>query len=244
MEILPGIEIIDSGLYIKEKKILIISDLHIGYEECLHQNGLLIPKLNYKEIKKRIGKIIDLTGEKKITIIINGDLKHEFGKINKDEWSKIKDMLDFLKKKGKVRLIKGNHDVLLDKIANKKGLKIKNYIKTGNILITHGDKIPGLLKKKNSIKTIIMSHEHPAVVLKHGIRKEKFRCFLKGKWKSKNLIVIPAFNWLFPGSDLLEGKFLSPFLKESGLKNFNFYITENKFNSVYDFGKLEDSEIV
>ncbi len=244
MEILRGIEIIDSGLYIKEKKILIISDLHIGYEEYLHQNGILLPKLNYREMKKRIDRIIKYIGEKKINIIINGDLKHEFGKINRDEWSKIKDMLDFLKKKGNVVLIKGNHDVLLDKIANKKGLKIKNYIKTGDILITHGDKIPDLLKKKNSIKTIIMSHEHPAVVLKHGIRKEKFRCFLKGKWKSKNLIVIPAFNRLFPGSDLLEGKFLSPFLKESGLKNFNFYIAENKFNSVYDFSRLKDSGVI
>jgi uncharacterized protein len=242
MEILPGIEIIDSGLFIKEKKILIVGDMHIGYEECLRENGFLVPKFNFGEMKKRAGKIIDLIDVKKI--IINGDLKHEFGKINKDEWSKIKDMIDFIRKKGKVILIKGNHDVLLDKIAKKKSMKIKDYIKTGDILITHGNKIPSLLKKKNHIKTIIISHEHPAVVLKHGIRKEKFRCFLKGKWKNKNLLVIPAFNLLFPGSDLLEGRFLSPFLKESGLKNFNFYIAENKFNSVYDFGKLEDSDIV
>ena len=53
MEISSGIEIIDLALYLKKEKILIIADTHIGYEEALNKQGMLVPRFQFKEIIKR-----------------------------------------------------------------------------------------------------------------------------------------------------------------------------------------------
>ena len=47
MEIAKGIEIIDLGLYIKKHKLLVFADFHIGYEESLNKQGVLIPRFQF-----------------------------------------------------------------------------------------------------------------------------------------------------------------------------------------------------
>ncbi|MEK6974231.1 MAG: hypothetical protein AABW41_03285 [Nanoarchaeota archaeon] len=76
MEIYKDIDIVDLGLYIKKCKCLIISDLQIGLEENLTKNGFLVPKRQLNLIKNRLEKIFKIV--KPDTVIVNGDLKHEF----------------------------------------------------------------------------------------------------------------------------------------------------------------------
>ena len=110
--------------------------------------------------------------------------------------------------------------------------KNNKKIPKDKILVVHGDKIPKEALK--DVSTIIIGHEHPAVSLKEGPKVEQFKCFLKGKYKGRNLIVQPSFNTIVEGTDLLRDKILSPFLQQN-LGNFNVYIVEDK---VYGFGKL------
>jgi len=84
-------------------------------------------------------------------------------------------------------------------------------------------------------RTIIIAHEHPAVSLKEDMRIEKFKCFLKGKWKRKNLIVQPSFLQVTEGTDILKEKLLSPFL--TNINNFEIFVIEDK---VYRFGKVKN----
>ena len=84
-------------------------------------------------------------------------------------------------------------------------------------------------------KTIIIGHEHPAIVLKEGPRKEKYKCFIKGKFKRKNLIVMPSFNLVTEGTDVLLETRLSPFLQRD-ISSFECWIVADK---VYYFGKLK-----
>ena len=169
MKIIDGINAVQLGLYFNET--LVISDIHIGYEEALNKQGILIPRFQFKEIIKGFDKLFDgLMGEKVKRIIINGDLKHEFGKISETEWRHTLRLLDYLLKKcPEIILLKGNHDTILGPIAKKRGIEIKEHEIIGDKLIIHGDKIPpaNVLKK---IKTIIIGHEHPAVSLKQGPR--------------------------------------------------------------------------
>jgi uncharacterized protein len=217
------------GIYLNKEKILVISDLHIGYEEELNRKGVLVPRVQFTEYIDILLGIID--GIIVETIVINGDLKHEFGSISETEWRYVLRLLDFLSKKCKrIILIKGNHDTILGPIAKKRNVEILDEIMIGNVLITHGDKI-----KQTKAKTIIIGHEHPAVSIKQDGRVEKFKCFLVGKWKSKNLIVLPSMNPLLEGTDVLDGELLSPYISESNLKNFLVYVIADK---VYDFGKL------
>ncbi len=80
MEISPGIFVIGTSLWIEKERVLIINDLHLGYEGELHARGILVPKVQYDLIVKEIGKILAVVNP--LQIVINGDLKHEFGRIS------------------------------------------------------------------------------------------------------------------------------------------------------------------
>ena len=211
MEITPNIEIIDLGLYLKEQKILIIADLHIGYEESLNKQGILLPRFQFTDLVKRLDRILKKVKPK--LIIVNGDLKHEFGQISETEWRQALKILDFLTRKSQVILLKGNHDKILGPIAEKRKLEIKEHYFVDDIYICHGNIIPEDSDFKKA-KTIIMGHEHPAIGIREYPRVERFKCFLLGKYKTKKLIVQPSMNLVTEGTDLTTELPLSPFLKQ------------------------------
>lgn len=228
MEISKGIK--TRNLLLELKDTLIIADLHIGIEEALAKQGTLIPKFHFKDTIKQLEKNL----KKVKTIIINGDLKHEFGRISDQEWRETLKVLDLLSRYcEKIILIKGNHDTILGPIAKKRKLEVVDHYKIGDIYICHGNHIP---KDFKGAKTIIIAHEHPAITLREKTKVEKYKCFLKGKYKRKVLIVQPSFNPLIEGIDILKGRLLSPFLKQS-LSNFDVLIAADK---IYDFGKVKN----
>ena len=233
MEILNGIEIVDLALFIKKESILIFGDLHIGQEESMNKEGILIPRFQYKDLLFKTKKIISLTNPS--LIILNGDIKHEFSGISRDEWKKVQEYLDLLSKHAKVIIIRGNHDNILEPIASRKGIRIQKQYSQDKILICHGDKIPKN-KEFTENKTIIIGHEHPSIGLQEGNRVEKYKCFLKGKYENKTLIVMPSMNQLTEGTDVLKEKLLSPFLRKANIRNFETWIVENE--EVFYFGKL------
>lgn len=227
MNITKEIKIKDLALEYKNN--LILADFHIGYEESLNKQGILIPRISFGEIIKRLKPILSKKYDK---IIINGDLKHEFGTISKTEWRQTLMLLDFLSDFcNKIILIKGNHDTILCPIAKKRNIKIVDNYKIDDILITHGDKI---LELPKTTKIILIAHEHPAVSFKER-PTQKFKCFLKGKYKSNILIVQPSFNLITEGTDIKKEHLLSPFLNQN-LSNFEVFVAEDK---VYKFGKLK-----
>jgi putative SbcD/Mre11-related phosphoesterase len=233
MDIISGIEIIDLALYLRRQNILVLSDTHIGYEESLNKQGVMIPRTAFKDLLIRIEKILNKL-PKLDKIIINGDIKHEFGKISETEWRNTLKFIDFLSRYSKeIILIKGNHDKILEPIANKRNIKIQDYLKLNDVLIMHGDKLPtkGLL---DNTKTIIIGHEHPAITIRDNSRAEKYKCFLKGKYKRKDIIIQSSFNLVTEGTDITQEKLISPFLKQN-LDDFEVFIVSDK---IYKFGRL------
>lgn len=238
MEIVEGIEIVDLCLYLKNENILILADTHIGYEEALNKQGVLIPRFQFKEIIERLEGVFRKVGKKLDKIIVNGDIKHEFGAISEQEWRHTLRLLDFLGGYCReVILIKGNHDTILGPIARKRNVKVLEKYKVNEVLIVHGHKIVDK-KELMGVKTIIIGHEHPAASIHEGIRDELFKCFLRGEWGRRILIVQPSFNLVTEGTDVMKEKLLSPFL-QNDLSDFECFIVGDK---VYDFGKLEKLE--
>lgn len=276
MEIQKGIQIEDLGLFIKKDKILILGDLHIGQEEAMNKEGMLIPRFQHKDLILKTKKILEKT--KPSLIILNGDIKHEFSGISREEWKKVQEYLDLISKNAKIIIIKGNHDNILEPIASKKGLVVQDYYIHDKIIITHGDKLldegqqtkntralakasANKINKTESSdvdaqsewrastpyedfkksKIIIIGHEHPSIGLQEGNRVEKYKCFLKGKYKDKTLIVMPSMNQLTEGTDVLTERLLSPYLKEknshTNINSFETWIVEG--NEVFYFGKLK-----
>ncbi len=261
MKVLPNIEIIGLALYVDST--LIIADVHIGYEEVLNKQGVLVPRLQFEDMIKSLESIFAKLKKERIErIIINGDLKHEFGLISEQEWRNTLKFLDILARHcDEIILIRGNHDAILGPIARKRNVNVLEYYiidcnmnksnnelrindntlkikknqknNTSKTLVIHGNRIP---EKKilDQVDTIIIGHEHPAISLREGPRIESYKCFLKGKYKRKNLIAQPSFNPVIEGTDVLRDEILSPFLRQN-LDNFDVYAVEDK---AYNFGKL------
>lgn len=239
-KILSNAEIIGLSLFFPKEKILVFTDLHLGYEEALIKQGTMIPKFNFDDTIKRIKKILAKT-KKLNKIIILGDLKHELGSLSQQEWKEVTELISFLKKNCReIILLKGNHDNFLEQVVQTKNLTLKDsfFLEKQKILFVHGDKVK-LNKEFSSAETIVIGHEHPAVILREGIKTEKFKCFLKGKYCKKNLIVLPSFISTNEGTDVLTEKLLSPFLQQD-LSEFEAWIIADK---IYFFGKLKELEL-
>ncbi len=230
MIISKNIEIVNTALLIN-KEILVINDLHLGYEEALRKRGVLVPKFQLKEILTVMTRILSQSKPKKI--IINGDLKHEFGSVLRQEWTEISQLLDFLQNYCKeIVIIKGNHDPAIQSIVEKRNIAVVNNVRINDILVVHGDKLV-----KTSAKRIIIGHEHPAITIREGSKWEKYKCFMKGYWKrNKELIAVPSFNPLIEGTDILSEQLLSPFLQN--IREFTIYIVNE--GEIFKFGKVKE----
>ena len=220
-----GLKLID--LAILYKKTLIICDVHIGYEEALNKQGLLLPRIHFKEQVKRMKDIMEKADFDRI--VINGDLKHEFGTISRTEWRNTLKFLDLFGDK-EIILVKGNHDNIMGPIAKKRNLRLADHYIMDDVLICHGDRII-----KDKAGTIIIGHEHPAASIRDSIRNERYKCYLIGKYRRKNLIVQPSFNLVTTGTDVLNEKLLSPYLDD--IDDFRVIVVEDK---LYDFGRVKD----
>lgn len=233
MEISKGIEIHGLALLIKPENILVIGDIHIGMEAALNEEGMLVPRFQFKEILQETNKILKKT--RPSLIILNGDIKHNFSGISRQEWGQVGKYMELLESKAKIIFVKGNHDTILGPIAKKQRVEIKEHYKIRDIYICHGHKIPHEEEYKKA-RRIIIGHEHPAITLRDGPRTEKYKCYLKGKHEAKELIVMPSMTMVSEGTDVLKEKLLSPFLADKKIINFEAYIVGEK---VYYFGKIK-----
>lgn len=228
MKISKDIELIETALLIN-KETLVINDLHLGYEASLHLKGILVPRFQLDEIIKIMKRILQTKPQR---VIINGDLKHEFGKVLPWEWQEINKLLDLiLENCPEVIIIQGNHDPVIKPIAEKRKVKVVKEYRINDILIVHGDELV-----KSDAKRIIIGHEHPAIKIHDHGKWEKYKCFLKGRWKRKEIIAVPSFNPLLEGTNVLEGRMLSPFLKD--IRNYQVYVVGEK--DVFNFGKVKN----
>jgi len=235
-----------------DNSILVFSDFHIGYEEHISVKGAL-PDLQLREIIEKLDGIFSLLRKEEVIIsqiIILGDLKHEFGGISDKEWTETLELLDYLDekvdkktKKDRIVLTKGNHDNIVGPIARKRDVVLEEYYEKNGIGFMHGNKMHEKCFDNNDI--LIMGHLHPSITLSDKYKREKFKCFLHGKWDGKGVFVLPSFSPISFGYDLNnfsyideenKGFFIVP---ERTLKDFEVVIYNNKDREEHNFGKLK-----
>jgi len=235
MEILPGLVADGCALFVKGAKALILADLHIGYEEEARHHGVLVPQEQRGYFAKELGRLI--TKHKPRTVVLAGDVKHEFGRISQEEWSGVLRLVRRIRELGcAVEVVGGNHDVLIKPILDKLEVTLRKaliitttHAKTEQrTLIVHGDEEldtlvkAGILDKEGlgRVTTIIIGHEHPALAITDGVRTETVKCFLGGTYrhggKRYNMVVMPSFNPLALGTDVLRERPLGPLLADFG----------------------------
>ena len=207
----------EPAVLIQEKKILVISDLHLGYEIELYENGIMIPT-QFQRFRDQIEKLKEET--KATTLVILGDLKHKVPGIKFREIREIPKFLEFLKENFKVLLIKGNHDTEIETILPK-GIKLypASGFSIGKYGFFHGSSWPH--SRLISCDFVFMGHLHPVVEFRDDIGFRNIeRIWVKSKLDTKkiqekykikklgelNLIIVPAFNRLMGGLALNRSK--------------------------------------
>jgi uncharacterized protein len=221
------VKLVGKGAVLDE--YLIIADIHIGLCEEIRKKGVLLPGDELKMIIRDINQIADEAKK----IIINGDFKENFGKISKSEWDNATKLAHYLKKTfDDIIIIKGNHDVMIKPLAEKMQIQLKDYVIIGDTLITHGDKI--IETDYDKLKNIIIGHQHASIRLTEGAKSECFKCHLIGNYNNCRLYVLPSFNSLTTGINIIDGQSISPYITE--VKDMDVNIPDGK--KVREFGKV------
>ena len=261
----PGLELIDLALFLPRMRALAIADIHLGIEDALKDEGVLVPRQHLAQVQQRLERIFKelavTPSEPLQKIIINGDLRHQFGPLSRVEHKESKEFLRWLANwTEQIVLVEGNHDGSLKHFANERITVTKRYSE-GDCWFVHGDEAltprlrldrpsspasgwrrqsPRAACPKGGVRAwLVIGHEHPAVGLRDPVtgRTEVYKCFLVGTFREYDLLVLPSFNQLVRGSDLLREQPLSPFVQQSELEEFSVYVVSDD-GSLYEFGPL------
>ncbi len=224
---------------VRGKKILVIGDLHLGYEEVLNEAGVFVTREMFKEMLGYLDRVFDRVGGVDYVVLL-GDVKHNFGGILRQEWNDVLGLFDYLEGKlngnGRIVITKGNHDNILEPIVRKREkVKSVEHFVIGEYCFVHGDKVFSEMNE-GGIKYWIMGHGHPAIKLSDGIKVEKYKCFLVGKFGGREVVIVPSFFEYSEGSDPRDSGLGMAWNFDYG--KFDVRVVESGELKVLDFGKL------
>ena len=204
------------------KKSLVITDLHLGFENNLSLNNVFLGKnKTVTEITKEIELIINKT--KPDSLILLGDVKSGIKSITKTEWETIPVFFENITKLIDIILVPGNHDANIEKlIPNGVTLASSKGIIIDDILLTHGHTMPS--ENFSQINKIVMGHIHPVFFQKESlingkrvwvsIKCEKQKIFVS-KSGELELIILPSFNrYLYTTQKKFYKKSISPIIEK------------------------------
>ena len=206
----------------KQKRVLVISDLHLGNIYWLQNSDIAIDW--YHIIKEIEIELRDIVISRKVnSIVLLGDIKNNIYNVGKEDWNLIPNFLHSLSEFCEVYLIPGNHDSRIDLITpeNVHLMGIKGMV-LDDILLTHGHTFPSRLT--SNINKIIMGHIHPTFFKENSILNgQKIWIFLKVKKEAifpstkgpLDLVLLPSFNkYVYGNSKFKNKKTNSPILKK------------------------------
>ena len=145
------------------RRVLVVADLHIGWEATLTQRGVHVPS----QTPKILDKVLRLVKEVKPTeIIFLGDVKHTVSGVEIEEWRDIPDFFEAIQKTvPNVQIIPGNHDGNLEPLLPETiTILPPKGIALGSVGLFHGHAWPA--PELLSCRDLVTAHVHPMVVFR------------------------------------------------------------------------------
>lgn len=213
-------------LYIPGKRALILSDTHFGFEEAAARGlsygprsgytSIFLPRVQLRRALEYLRIALDNLDVE--WVVVDGDLKHAFDRLLRQEREEITELANFLKSRGikEVTVVRGNHDNFAARLLRDLGVDFVDALelssKDSRILIVHGH-----VNVLGTYDYVIIGHEHPSI-----------RCFDVHKFPALvemplrdggKLIVIPATGPYHPGIAVAldPREYLSPIIRERAL---------------------------
>ncbi len=225
----------EPALFIKEKEILIVADLHIGIERELWEKGLQVASQTKSMIKRLISLFKKYHPHE---IILLGDIKHNIPTSTMQERTDVKRFLESIQSYGTIHILPGNHDGNINKLLKPDILlhPSDGYV-IENIGFIHGHRWPK--EEIMQCKYVILAHTHPTIMLTDRLGYKTYEsCWLRGKCiksileekyhssNNPNMIVMPAFNPLSGGIAVNCEPIIGPFKKIINVKNADVYLLD------------------
>jgi len=234
----------ESALYILEKKILVIADLHIGIESELREMGVHASS----QTSSMTQRLITLFQTyKPNNIILLGDIKHNIPSSTSQERADIQRFFTEIHSFGTIHVLQGNHDGNISKfLAPDILLHPSDGFTIDNIGFIHGHRWPNEEVMKSEY--IIIGHTHPTIMLTDRLGYKTFKsCWVRGKCRKSILtekyptshnpliIIMPAFNPYCGGIAVNTESIIGPFTKIMNVKESEIYLLDGSL-----LGKIKD----
>lgn len=193
----------------KNERVLVVADLHIGWEAALAEKGIHVPS----QMQKMLSVMVQLIKSHKPTrLLFLGDVKHT---VATAEWGEWQDIPDFFEAVGKmvddIQVIPGNHDGNLKPLLPE---TVKILPSTGVVLwkdfgLFHGHTWPA--PELLGCRVLIIGHVHPVVAFRDptGFRVTR-QVWVKAECNSARLAKSVLKNLNITGekpADLLKERF-------------------------------------
>jgi len=149
-----------------DQRVLVVADLHIGWEIALTERGIHVPSQTPR-IKEKLLKLVDLY--KPTSILFLGDVKHTIARAELGEWQDVPDLFETLSQKvSDIRVVLGNHDGNLEPLLPS-AVQIVNStgIAMFDVGFFHGNAWPDpeILK----CRSLVIGHVHPTVTFRDPV---------------------------------------------------------------------------
>jgi DNA ligase-associated metallophosphoesterase len=167
-------------LFLPDKKILLIADLHFGKVNHFRKSGIAVPmRANMKNASLLIDAINFLKPDR---VIFLGDLFHS---AYNQEWETVAQITHHFSACS-FELVIGNHDILSLEKYSQNLLKVSRELAIGSFILTHEP-----LQDVPTGMYNIAGHVHPGVRLKGGAGQSlMLPCF----YFRNNQAILPAFG--------------------------------------------------
>ena len=206
------------------EKILILSDIHIGYYSSFREQGSYLPMYDTALLEEAVQSLLE--DYKGYHWIIAGDIKHNHATfLSEAETRELVSILEHITANNQLTLIIGNHDKGLEEIVANLNLPCtltKSYT-LKEVIIQHNF---NQIDQKNNKKYII-GHVHPIISLEH-IKGSLVPIFAI----TDDLLILPAFNYVAGGFDIKK-----LYNETETRKNFMIYALGKQ---VYGLGSVEN----
>lgn len=145
------------------ERVLVVADLHIGWEVALAEQGIHVPSQTPK-MKSKLLKIVDLY--KPTTLLFLGDVKHTIARIELGEWRDIPDLFEALAHKvPDIKVVLGNHDGNLEPLLPSSVQIIPSIgIPLFDVGFFHGNAWPA--PELLHCRSLVIGHVHPTVAFR------------------------------------------------------------------------------
>ena len=209
------------------EKNIVVTDLHIGFENSLASNEIFIGKnTSINETIKDIVETIRI--EKPDSVILLGDIKSNIKNISKNEWNDVPLFFEKIQNEANVIVIPGNHDSNIQKLVSDKTIMTSSAgMILEDTLLTHGHTMPS--ENYSHVNKIIMGHVHPVYFNEESVLngqrvwvslKTDKQIIFPDKTGEIEITIIPSFNrYFFATQKKKHRKSISPIIER--IKNMS-----------------------